>query len=91
MVTGIEHLEGAQKESERFVASTGSEFIEVRDSDNQTVTIGYFDGCRFHWTKDKVQTEAWRSLVFVTKPPLWNGPSKSEGMVSSNPGQAINP
>ena len=43
-----------------------TEFIEIRDSDNETVTIGYFDGKRFHWTKDKGEIEAWKSLSFVT-------------------------
>ena len=74
MVTDIEHLEEARKEALRFVTSiTGSEFIEIQDSANETVTIGYFDGDRFHWTKDKLQTEAWKSCRFVSKPLLWSG------------------
>jgi hypothetical protein len=82
MLTGIEDLEQAKKEALPFVASMQSEFVEILDSGNETVTIGYFDGQRFHWTKDKGQTEAWKGLAFVTKPPLWHGPSKSEGRVS---------
>ncbi len=73
MLTDIENLEEATKEALNFVTPlTGSEFIEIRDSDNETVTIGYFDGRRFHWTRDKVQTEAWKSCTFVTKPLLKN-------------------
>ena len=72
MLTAIEDLEEAKKEALRFVTPvTGSEFIKVRDSENETVTIGYFDGRRFHWTRNRNQTEAWKSLSFVTKPPLW--------------------
>ena len=71
MLTDIENLEQAKKEALRFVTPvTGSEFIEIRDSANETVTIGYFDGSRFHWTLDKTQTEAWKSCRFVTKPLL---------------------
>ena len=76
MLTDIEDLDEAKKEALRFVISKESGFIEVRDSDGQTVTIGYFDGNRFHWTKDKIQTEAFKSLGIVTKPPLWEGSSK---------------
>jgi len=72
MLSDIEDLEEAKKEASRFVTPVvGSEFIEIRDSDSETVTIGYFDGARFHWTQDKVQTEAWRSCTFVTKAPPW--------------------
>ena len=74
----LQDLEQAKREALQFVTSSESDFIEIRDSDNETVTIGYFDGKRFHWTKDKDQTEAWKSLSFVTKPPLWRGCSKSE-------------
>ncbi len=49
MLTNIENLEEAKKEALRFVTPvTGAEFIEIRDSANETVTIGYFDGRRFH-------------------------------------------
>ena len=72
MLTDIEDLEEAKKEASRFVTPViGSEFIEIRDSGNGTVTIGYFDGDRFHWTKDKIQTQAWKSCTFITKTPLW--------------------
>ena len=71
MLTNIEDLEQAKTEALPLVASSKSDYIEIRDSDNETVTIGYFDGCRFHWTRDKGQTEAWKGLSFVTKPPLW--------------------
>ena len=81
LLSDIEDLEQAKKEVLSFVASTQNEFVEIRDSGNETVTIGYFDGRRFHWTKDKGQTEASKSMSFVTKPPLWRGPSKSEGMI----------
>jgi len=75
MLTDIEDLEQAKKEAFHFVGSMQSEFVEIRDSENETVTIGYFDGKQFHWTKDKSQTEAWKSMTFVTKPPLWHGPN----------------
>ena len=48
MLTGIEDLEEANKEALRFVTLlAGSEFVEIRDSANETVTIGYFDGGGF--------------------------------------------
>ena len=62
LLTDIQDLEQAKKEALHFVTSM-REWIEVRDSDNGTVTIGYFDGSRFHWSKDKVQTEAWKSSL----------------------------
>ena len=62
MLTDIEDLEQAKKEALHFVPPIGSEYIEIRDSDNETVTIGYFDGRRFHWTKDKSQTEVSKGL-----------------------------
>ena len=62
LLTDIQDLEQAKKEALRFVTSV-SEWLEIRDSDNGTVTIGYFDGSRFHWSKDKVQTEAWKSSL----------------------------
>ena len=71
MLSDIKDLEEAKREASRFVTPViGSEFIEIRDSANETVVIGYFDRARFHWTKDTVQTEAWRSCTFVTKPLL---------------------
>jgi hypothetical protein len=77
MLTDIEDFEEAKREALRFVTPvTGSEFIEIRDSANETVTIGYFDGRRFHWTKDKLQTEAWKSCRFVIKPLLWDSSAK---------------
>ena len=75
MLSDIDDLEEAKKEALHFVASMQSEYVEIRDSENETVTIGYFDGNRFHWTEDKGQTEAWKSMSFVTKPPLWHGPN----------------
>ena len=78
MLTDIEDLEQAKKDAMRFVTPAGSEFIEIRDSDDQTVTIGYYDGFRFHWTKDNAQTEAWKRQSFVTSPPLWKGGTKPE-------------
>ncbi len=72
MLPDIEDLEHAKEEALLFVTPViGSEFIEILDSANQTVTIGYYDGERFHWTRDKVQTEVWKSCTFVTKPPVW--------------------
>ena len=62
LLTDIQDLEQAKKEALRIVTSV-SEWLEIRDSDNGTVTIGYFDGSRFHWSKDKAQTEAWRSSL----------------------------
>jgi hypothetical protein len=74
MLTDIEDLEEAKREALRFVTPiTRSEFIEIQDSANETVTIGYYDGRRFHWTRDKSQTEAWKDCRFVTMPPLWLG------------------
>ena len=63
LLTDIQDLEQAKKEALNFVASMKSDYIEVRDSDNTTVTIGYFDGRRFHWSKNKAQTEAWKSSL----------------------------
>ena len=60
--TDIQDLDQA-KHLALHLASSMSEWIEIRDSDNATVTIGYFDGSRFHWSKDKVQTEAWKSSL----------------------------
>ena len=62
LLTDIQDLEQAKKEALRFITSM-SEWVEVRDSDNNTVTIGYYDGTRFHWSKDKVQTDAWKSSL----------------------------
>ena len=76
MLTDIEGFEVAKKEASSFATPTGSDFIEIRDSENTTVTIGYYDGERVHWTLDKVQTEAWRSCTFATRPPLWSAGSK---------------
>ncbi len=45
MLTDIEDLGVAEKEASLFVTPiVGSEFIEIRDSSNETITIGYFDG-----------------------------------------------
>ena len=72
MQSDVENLEQAKEEALRFVTPiTGSDHIEIRGSENETVTIGYFDGKRFHWTKDETQTEVWKGLSFATKPPLW--------------------
>jgi len=60
--TDIQDLDQA-KHLALHLSSSMSEWIEIRDSDNATVTIGYFDGSRFHWSKDKVQTEAWKSSL----------------------------
>ena len=62
LLTDIQDLEQAKKEALHFATSM-SEWIEIRDSENGTVTIGYFDGSRFHWSKDKAQTEAWKSSL----------------------------
>jgi len=71
MLTDIEDLEQAKKEALPLVASSSSDYIEIRDADDETVTIGYFDGRRFHWSKDKIQTDVWKGFAFATKPPLW--------------------
>jgi hypothetical protein len=71
MLSDIEDLEQAKKEALPLVASSNSDYIEIQDSKDETVTIGYFDGRRFHWTEDKRRIEVWKSLGFVTKPPLW--------------------
>ena len=78
MLTDIDDLEQTKTEALYFIASMRSEYIEIRDSDNETVTIGYFDGCRFHWTKDKAQAEAWKVLAFITESSLWRSCSKPE-------------
>jgi hypothetical protein len=76
ILTGIEDLEEGKNEALRFVTPiTGSEHIEIRDSQNETVTIGYYDGRRFHWAKDKGQVEACKIFSFVTKSPLWRSDS----------------
>jgi hypothetical protein len=79
LLTDIESLEEAKKEALNFVSSIQSEYIEVQNSDNETVTIGYFDGRQFHWAKDKDQTDAWKSIMLATKPPLWRGPRHQNG------------
>lgn len=78
MLTDIEDLEQTKKEALCFVTSTEGDFVEIRDAEDQTVTIGYFDGRRFHCTKDKGQTEAWKGLRFVTRPPIWACPRMEE-------------
>jgi hypothetical protein len=78
MLTDIEDLEQAKKDALPLVASSNSDYIEIRDSKDETVTIGYFDGKRFHWSKDKRRTEVMKGLAFVSKPPLWKECSKSE-------------
>ena len=76
MLSKIESLEEAKREALQFVTPiTERDFIEIRDPDNETVTIGYFDGRHFHWTKDKGQTDVWKE-GFTTKPPLWRKSSK---------------
>jgi hypothetical protein len=70
VLSDIEELEEAKKQASLFVTPTQSDFIEIRDSANEAVTIGYYDGVRFHWTEGKIQTEAWKSCTFVTEPPL---------------------
>jgi len=62
LLTDIQDLDQAKHLALHF-ATFMSEWIEIRDSENGTVTIGYFDGSRFHWSKDKVQTEAWKSSL----------------------------
>jgi hypothetical protein len=79
LLTDVKNLEQAKKEALQLVASSNIDYIEVRDSEDETVTIGYFDGRRFHWTRDKSQAEVWKGLSFVTKPPLWRSCSKLEG------------
>ena len=77
VLTDIEDIEEAKKQASLFVTPTKSDFIEIRDSANETITIGNYDGQRFHWTKDKIQTEAWKSCTFVTEPPPGNKDSKN--------------
>ena len=62
LLTDIQDLDKA-KHLALHLSSSMSEWIEIRDSDNATVTIGYFDGSRFYWSKDKAQTEAWKSSL----------------------------
>ncbi len=71
MLSDVEDLEKAKEEASRFVIPKASDHIEIQDSTHETVTIGYFDGTRFHWTLDKIQTEAWKSCSWTTKPPIW--------------------
>jgi hypothetical protein len=51
LLTDIQDLEQAKMEALKFISSV-DEWMEIQDSDNGTVTIGYFDGSRFHWSKD---------------------------------------
>ncbi len=71
MLSVVENLEKAKEEASRFVTPKASDHIEIQDSSSETVTIGYFDGERFHWTLDKIMTEAWKSCSWTTKPPIW--------------------
>ncbi len=71
MLSNVEDLEKAKKEASSFVIPKQSDHIEIQDSSGETVTIGYFDGYRFHWAPDKLTTDAWKSCSWVTKGPLW--------------------
>jgi hypothetical protein len=42
MLTDIEDLEEAKRKALNFVTAMGSEYVEIRDADNETVTIGCF-------------------------------------------------
>ena len=80
MLSDIEDLEQAKTEALKFVTPiTGSEYIEIQDSEGETVAIGYWDGRRFHWDQSKIGIEAAKSFRFVTKPPLWREPEKPGG------------
>ena len=76
-LSDVEDLEQAKKEALRFVTPKQSDEIEVQDSSGETVTIGYFDGSRFHWTRNKIETEATKSCSWVAKPPVWRGRSEA--------------
>ncbi len=76
MLADIEDLEQAKEKSRKFVTPEGREYIEIRDSKDETVAIGFFDGKRFHWDEDRISIESAKTLRFVTKPPLWKEPEK---------------
>ncbi len=76
MLSDIEDLEQAKKEASRFLTPHETNYIEIQDSDKQTISIGYFDGKRFHWTEDRIGIESAKTLSFVTKPLVWK---KNEG------------
>lgn len=77
MLTGIEDLDRAKEEAFSFVTAIGKEHIEIRGLGDETVSIGYYDGRRFHWTEDKLNIEVSKGLSFVTGPPIWR--EKEEG------------
>ncbi len=75
MLSDIENLEQAKTEALTFVTPiTGSEYVEIQDSDGETVAIGYWDGRRFHWFEEKSRIENMKSCSWIVKPPLWWGP-----------------
>ncbi len=68
-------MKQAKAEALKFVTPiTGSEHIEIRDSNGETVAIGYWDGRRFHWDEDKFAIESAKTCSWILKPPLWWGP-----------------
>ncbi len=71
MLSDVEDLEKAKEEASRFVTPKASDHIGIQDSSGETVTIGYFDGYRFHWAPDKLTTDAWKSCSWTTTPPIW--------------------
>ncbi len=73
MQPDIENLEQAKEKAIQFVTGT-SKYIEIRDSDGETVAIGYYDGKRFHWDEDKASIECAKTCSWIVKPPLWRGP-----------------
>ncbi len=79
MLSDTEDLEEAKKKALRFVTPQQSDDIEIQDSSGETVTIGYFDGYRFHWAPDKLTTEAWKSCSWTTKPPVRRRKNFQEG------------
>ncbi len=73
MLPDIETLEQAKEKARKFVTPEGREYIEIQDSDGETVAIGYFDGKRFHWDEDKIAIESAKRCSWIVKPPLWWG------------------
>jgi hypothetical protein len=78
LLADIEDLGRAKEEANYFVKIPEQDYIEIRNSEGETVTVGYFDGKGFHWTEDKILADAWKSCSSGTKPPLWMDRTKPE-------------
>ncbi len=77
MLPDTETLEQAKEKAVQFVTTTGYEYIEIQDSEGETVAIGYYDGKRFHWDEGKFAIECAKTCSWIVKPPLWKEPEKN--------------